>query len=833
MITFCDASSFTCDKNLVSCGCGKISVGMNARIVNGENAISNSWPMIVSFRYTGAISWHLCGGTILDELHILTAAHCVDSVITGISMMNMTIAIGLHNLSQSNGIIRQINKIIIHPLWTSNPFYLLNDIAIVRLNQSLNLDRNSSLTGTCLPSRSNNSEETIQYPLNNTNLVIIGWGRLNTSGSSPNILQQVTVQLIGHRDRMCASTVVDPFSQLCADLYQGGKGACYGDSGGPIFQWIGDRWEQIGIVSYGEMGCATKGYPTVYTRISYFIDWIQSIIQSNNTYNQSISLRSQTEKSYYRCERNYFECGCSRRDVLLSSSSEMIQYENALPYSWSMIVSIRFRNQHLCSGTILDNYFILTTTFCLKSYIPESLTIHAGISYRTEIGGTIREVNKIYLHPNYQFNNHDNLAILQLKQSLNIENDIYLAKTCLPSSSSLKQFNRSSVVIIGWNIIAKRNFTQSDLFQQAEIFAKNGNDTDCSLSASQFCAGQFDKDICYGGDSGSPIFIWDNYHWIQMGLSSYCKTSNNLGVFTRLDMYLDWIWSIMESNEINRLNSYPCDRMGSCGCGKNYVGSSMSSNIGIETAIGKSWPMIVSIQVFNIHLCSGTILSDLYILTTASCADTINYYGNSTIVAGIHRLSTNTKITRNLHQIFLHPNFDMSDTNSMNDIAILRLDFPLPLNDQSLSIGKTCMSNQTNQDFDLNLPVFLIGWKYAAIYRTSTDILQQISVEIVNQKNHSCSNFYLCGGDIGGPILMYKNDHWEQIGIIPYKYDCASVGYPDTFIRLSAHIEWIKNITNSSLTTYSSSKHNDGICYYQQNRFIFTFISFFMFILSD
>ena len=51
-----------------------------------------------------------------------------------------------------------------------------------------------------------------------------------------------------------------------------------GDSGGPIFQWAGQYWEQVGIVSYGD-GCAQPGLPGVYTRLSYYYQWIEEILE--------------------------------------------------------------------------------------------------------------------------------------------------------------------------------------------------------------------------------------------------------------------------------------------------------------------------------------------------------------------------------------------------------------------------------------------------------------------------------------------------------------------------------------------------------------------------
>ena len=46
-----------------------------------------------------------------------------------------------------------------------------------------------------------------------------------------------------------------------------------GDSGGPIHQWFGDHWEQIGLVSYGTR-CAEAQNPGVYTRLTFYHDWI-------------------------------------------------------------------------------------------------------------------------------------------------------------------------------------------------------------------------------------------------------------------------------------------------------------------------------------------------------------------------------------------------------------------------------------------------------------------------------------------------------------------------------------------------------------------------------
>jgi secreted trypsin-like serine protease len=221
--TLCNTSRYLCDKNAVPCGCGQAPVDINARIVNGEDAIPSSWAMIVSLKDGYGYGIHSCGGTILSESYILTAAHCVDNLPSDVSSLNFTIAAGIHNLSQADQIIRQVDKIIIHPLWDRSTLDKQYDIAILHLAKPLDLETNSSLTRTCLPPRSNTSEEVMQYPSNGTNVIAIGWGDTSYGGDAPDILQQVTITSIHSRHKICASTMYNPLTQFCAGLYEGGK----------------------------------------------------------------------------------------------------------------------------------------------------------------------------------------------------------------------------------------------------------------------------------------------------------------------------------------------------------------------------------------------------------------------------------------------------------------------------------------------------------------------------------------------------------------------------------------------------------------------------------
>jgi secreted trypsin-like serine protease len=87
----------------------------------------------------------------------------------------------------------------------------------------------------------------------------------------------------------------------------------------------------VGIVSYGIPECAAKNSPDVFTRISYFYDWIASHIQDNNETMTSVN-KTISYPVHYQCYQYQAHCSCSGRNVVLSPS-EISRSENALPYT--------------------------------------------------------------------------------------------------------------------------------------------------------------------------------------------------------------------------------------------------------------------------------------------------------------------------------------------------------------------------------------------------------------------------------------------------------------------------------------------------------------------
>ena len=205
---------YHCNKKNVSCGCGYADVEITqSRIMNGEDVVEASWPMFVSLRILNS-SKHICSGTLLSNLYVLTAAHCIKSF-SLLESLDLTIVAGITKLSDPDQYIRNIRRIYIHPNFTDQANRFVNDIAILELDSQLLIDLHPMLSKTCVP-HLNSSILNNRYSSNGTRLIVIGWETIE-----PDILQQVEVFPIDTDYPTCSNLINDTQKQFCAGVYQG------------------------------------------------------------------------------------------------------------------------------------------------------------------------------------------------------------------------------------------------------------------------------------------------------------------------------------------------------------------------------------------------------------------------------------------------------------------------------------------------------------------------------------------------------------------------------------------------------------------------------------
>ncbi|XP_077201827.1 cationic trypsin-3-like [Paroedura picta] len=225
------------------------------KIVGGYTCLEHSIPYQVSLN----VGYHYCGGSLIDDQWVLSAAHCYQSG-------QVQVRLGEHNIDVLEGSEEFIEaeKQIRHPGYT--PRNMDNDIMLIKLATPATL--NSRIRAISLPSRCVTA---------GTECLITGWGNTLSNGYDlPELLQCLDAPVLTDAECKAALPGKITANMMCVGYLEGGKDSCQGDSGGPVVC----NGELQGIVSWG-VGCALNGFPGVYTKVCNYVDWIRETIAAN------------------------------------------------------------------------------------------------------------------------------------------------------------------------------------------------------------------------------------------------------------------------------------------------------------------------------------------------------------------------------------------------------------------------------------------------------------------------------------------------------------------------------------------------------------------------
>ncbi|XP_055618900.1 serine protease snake-like [Toxorhynchites rutilus septentrionalis] len=242
-------------------------------IVGGEAAQQGEFPHMAAIGYrsgpTGALEFR-CGGSLISERFILTAAHCrnEDAVLVRLGVVDL-----LSDKSATQPQDYNIESFIRHPEYSARTKH--NDIALVELSETVPFSQR--VRPACL------YQSTV---IREQKLTATGYGAVDNFGTSQNHLLKVVLDQYGQEEcrrhyqsdvHTLTRNVVD--TQMCAGYPAGGRDTCQGDSGGPLQvrnTSDGCQFHIVAVTSFGKF-CGTI-VPAIYTRIAPYLSWIESIV---------------------------------------------------------------------------------------------------------------------------------------------------------------------------------------------------------------------------------------------------------------------------------------------------------------------------------------------------------------------------------------------------------------------------------------------------------------------------------------------------------------------------------------------------------------------------
>jgi trypsin len=252
---------------------GTNTIFAQQKVVGGVDVDIKDYPWQVALTSSPNGSG-FCGGSIIGDSWVLTAAHCVNDE----SPSGLYIRGGSSSPFASGGDSYSVAQIIVHPNYSGNSY----DFALIEINGEFEYGENMQMIDLI-----DEAEVALGVQDGGVMSTITGWGTTSSGGSLADVLQMVEAPIVDN-DVACGSasdangnsgqyncSQLDE-SMICAgDLVDGGEDACQGDSGGPLVVRSSDnsRWLLIGATSWGT-GCADVAYPGVWSKVSHVLDWI-------------------------------------------------------------------------------------------------------------------------------------------------------------------------------------------------------------------------------------------------------------------------------------------------------------------------------------------------------------------------------------------------------------------------------------------------------------------------------------------------------------------------------------------------------------------------------
>ncbi|KAM8939174.1 ovochymase-2 [Pelodytes ibericus] len=767
-----------------------VNFNILSRIVGGQETDKGQHPWAASLKRDGK---HFCGGTIVSATHIITAAHCVadKNVLVYLKVYIGDFDLKVKESAEKIFPVRSIQK---HPNF--NPSRPINyDIAVLELNGYITFD--DKIQPICLPNPDDVFEPGFLC-------VALGWGRLKENGVLPTTLQEVSLPII--EPKRCTSVMatlqgVMMFdSILCAGFPEGGKDACQGDSGGPLVcQRTHGSWVLVGVTSWG-MGCGRnwdrnvfllpqkRGSPGVFTDIQKVLRWLYR----NLDHGKWMKVQLEHSKS------------CSVKDGILSGTEGEIQFPNA--------PNINYANNEVCEWIIkvpkgkliLINFsrFDVESDFScdldyLSIYSEERRLIgkFCGDVCPRPIIVSSNRITLKFLSDFQEYRTGFALNYSAVEPGSYSDSDcgslaIHFEEGEIQSMNYPKSY--ANFANCHWVIHAPKYYKVKLTFIDFQIEAG----VNCSYDSVRVY-----EDLAAGTEIGKfcgfsiPPAVFSSGNMMHIKFSSDA-TESYRGFRAAFSF-------VMSNHQVCGVSPIP----------PRFLYSKLTR---AEEALPYSWPWHVSLQFAAEHMCDGTIITEDWILTSASCVSERKKVQDLWLVAaGLHELSgSENNQKRSVREIFVHPKFTRQTMDY--NMALLQMTEPFRFN---RFVRPVCLPSKDSEPKPSSLCV-VSGWGLNG-REAKERKLQQLEVPILEAA--ACRDYYrthpggitermLCAGfptgrgndtcsdQSGGPLvcLLDNTELFTLAGIVSWAVSCRQNSKPGVYTKVPILINWIDQIIKGS-----------------------------------
>ncbi|XP_063074737.1 ovochymase-2 [Engraulis encrasicolus] len=813
-----------------TCGKPKVPPMVTTRIVNGEPARAHSWPWQVSLQVWPDKEpepkfYHTCGGTLIHKNWVMTAAHCF--IRYADELQRWQICMGKHNLTieEPGELCLGIQGIYRHEGFKYPDVPTVEfDVALMRLDGDVTPTEHIDFA--CWPSL----EEVLPAA---KKCYASGWGdeKGNPATAKPSeTLNQVALPVVPYDTckRMDYWWFQVKPSMICCGYTKPDelKSVCQGDSGGPLVCQDSHTapWEVHGITSFGPIGCIMDKKPSVFTRVSAYLPWMENVIRRN------------------MYELHTSGCGGPRylnsTSGTLSTMDHPHNYDNNAECQWQIQAPAgKLIHMSFASLSLEQSLMCMNDKVALSDQLG-SLGTYCGIGAVPQDFVTEGETLSVTFSSNNRIVDTGFMAHYKVVDPSEVAGLVGCGGHFTDPSGELQspgwptEYPNNTVCTWRIHIAGAKAihmaFTHFDVqavnrlgqcLDFVEIFAPNGT------SLGKHC-GFVPPPTTIINDDTVIVRFFTNGDTQEKGFRGYWTT--NPDVIPTLPP--------PPSNPWDNINITWPEK-----CGVPEITPNMSVTRvvnGIE-AIPHSWPWQVSMQLTLLpgvmphqHVCGGSLIHEEWVLTAAHCI--MAPYSNAKLwqmCVGKHHMNSSwdgpTEQCVPVTHLVSHPGFVYPEDNTdiTNDIALIRLAKPivmtkevspvcLPTPDDVLPGGKTC---------------FVTGWgdEKGSLIPKVADKLNQAPLPVVPYSTCSTPQYWwdslrpsmicagyeepdelksACQGDSGGPFVCQPEDTsaWEVHGIVSFgPFGCIQNKKPSVFTRTSAFSDWIED--NIKRVIYESS----------------------------